>query len=448
MVNYRKMVYAIIESISLGFRIKPIQEAIRRTASRYRINDPSIDRRVSGIVYNIYRNQGLLEKIIGDVIELNPKNLPHNIRSALLVAAYVSQLDEGLSDSLKRTFKRYIIKFLGERIGDNVIRDNIIENVKELFSSKWSPRDETDKILLKYRISPELYYALIRAFRELGESVEDFLKSTLKIKYRVFRVNTLKASPEAVYKFLKDSGYEVEFGRYSRRALRIYGSIGSEVIKFIETGILVPQDESSIVAVEILDPKPGGKIADLCAAPGGKTTYLAEYTRLKSRIYSFEIYRDRARRLRLMLERTRTKSSVQVFVKDAREAPSILGYNSVDYVLLDPPCSSTGAMARNPDIRWRYSEKDVEKLAEMQRELLESAWKILKSKGKLLYTVCSVLPREGEYIIRDFLEKHRNAELVPLNKPFKESPVLPGTMRAWPHIHGVIGFFYALLVKK
>nr|WP_280097294.1 hypothetical protein [Staphylothermus marinus] len=72
----------------------------------------------------------------------------------------------------------------------------------------------------------------------------------------------------------------------------------------------------------------------------------------------------------------------------------------------------------------------------------------MKHGQPLLYTVCSVLPWEGEYIIRDFLEKHRDAELIPLNKPFKQSPILPGTMRAWPHIHGTIGFYYALLKKK
>ncbi|ADI31514.1 RsmB/NOP family class I SAM-dependent RNA methyltransferase [Staphylothermus hellenicus] len=448
MINYRRIVYAVIESVGLGFRVKPVQEAIRRVVSRYRISDPIVDRRVSGIVYSIYRYQGLLDKIVSDIAGFNPSSLPYNVRAALLVAAYVSQLDEKMSSSMKKTFKRYILRYLGEKIGDKAVREKIIGKTKLLFSNKWSPNSGEDRVLLKYRVSPELYRALARALRELGENLDDFLNSTMKIKYRVFRVNSLKAKPEAVYKFLKDSGYRVELGKYSRRAIRVYGSIGKEIIRFIETGILVPQDESSIVAVEILDPKPGSRIGDLCAAPGGKTTYLAEYTGLKSRIYSFEIYRDRARRLRLMLERTGTDKSVQVFVRDAREAPSILGNNSMDYVLLDPPCSSTGALARNPDVRWRYSVEDAEKLVVLQRELLDSAWKILRKDGKLLYTVCSVLPWEGEHIIKDFLEKHWDAMLISLNKPFKQSPILPGTMRAWPHIHGTIGFYYALLKKK
>jgi 16S rRNA (cytosine967-C5)-methyltransferase len=446
--SFRRIVYAIIESIDAGFRVKPVQEAIRRVLSRYRISDPIVDRRVSGIVYNVFRYQGLLEKIIMDLMGLDAGSLPRSIYSALLLAAYTSQIDKKMSSSLRRTFRRYIIRFIVERMGGRDLVDRIMGAVRSIYNNTWTPRSSDDRIMLEYKVSPELYKALNKAFREHDEDLELFLKSTFKIKHRSFRVNTLKASREAILKYLRDSGYNVVPGKYSGRAIRVYGGIGREIIRFIETGILIPQDEASMVAVEILDPKPNSEIADLCAAPGGKTTYLAEYTGLKSRIHSFEIFRDRAKRLRLLLERTGTINSVRVYVRDAREAPSILGRESMDYVLLDPPCSSTGAIARNPDVRWRYSEEDVEKLVSLQRELLEAAWIILRRNGRLLYTVCSVLPWEGEYIIREFLDKHYDARLIRLDKPFKQSTILPGTMRAWPHIHETTGFFYALIEKK
>ena len=252
---------------------------------------------------------------------------------------------------------------------------------------------------------------------------------------------------DAIINYLSSYGYSVERGTYSSQAIKIKGSLGKEIIKLVETGILVPQDESSMVAAELLSPRPSSKIADLCAAPGGKTTYLAEITSHKSEIHSFEIYKDRAKRLRLLLDRTGTSDVVRIYVEDARKAPLILGNESMDYVLVDPPCSSTGALARNPDVRWRYRQEDVEKLSILQYEILSAGWKILKKNGRLLYTVCSVLPLEGEYVIKKFIEEHKDAKLIDLGKPFKKSPILPQTMRAWPHIHGTIGFFYALLEK-
>ncbi|ABN69532.1 tRNA/rRNA cytosine-C5-methylase, NOL1/NOP2/Sun family [Staphylothermus marinus F1] len=237
MVSYRRIIYAIIESVGLGFNVKPVQEAIRRVISKYRISDPQVDRKVSGIVYSIYRYQGLLDKIVTDITGFNPSDLPYYVHAALLVAAYVSQLDEKMSSSMKRTFKRYILRYLGKKIGDKAVREKIIDKAKLLFNNKWSPNSEEDKVLLKYRVSPELYRALAKALKELGENLDDFLNATMKIKYRVFRVNSLKAKPEAVYRFLEDSEYKVELGKYSRRAIRVYGSIRREIIRFIETGV-------------------------------------------------------------------------------------------------------------------------------------------------------------------------------------------------------------------
>ncbi len=444
---YRRIVYALIDAVSLGFRVKPVQEAIRRIIDRYRIRDERWDRRISGIVYNVYRWQGLLEHIIskelGDI-----DKYPDNIRAILLLTTYINLLDEKIGEGFRKTINRYSIRYLYDKtnIGD---RERVKEYIKKLSKKHgWKPESIDEEIMYKYRVSPEFYRVLTEAFKELGENPIEFLEYTLKPPPRVFRVNTLKASPKAIIKYLHDLGLRVERGKYSSRAIRIIDGLHREVIRLVETGILIPQDESSMVAVELLDPKPGSKIADLCAAPGGKTTYLAEYTGLRSRIYSFEIYRDRARRLRLLLERTGTSRVVRVFVEDARRSPEMLGRNSVDYVLLDPPCTSSGALARNPDVRWRFKRGDLSKLVELQRDLLEAAWLILRRGGRLMYTVCSVLPWEGEYVVKKFLNTHSDARIIPLDKPFTQSPILPGTLRAYPHRHGVVGFYYALLSKE
>ncbi len=441
--EYQRMVYAVIEALRTGEYVKPVQEAIRRAMKKYRIQGSSLDRRASGIIYGVFRNQGLIDRIIESLTNIEISKIDSEARAALRLVTYTVQLDPRAGHSLKHTIIRYAKKYL-ERKG----RDNILKLIDIIASNKWRPVSEEDKIIINYRVSPQLYEALKHSFDLLGEDLEAFLSSTFKQYTKTFRVNSLKASRNAVLEYLRRAGYEVRPGNYSPNSIIVSGPLGKDLVRLIETGILTPQDESSMVAVELLDPKPGTSIADLCAAPGGKTSYLAEYTRLKSRIHSFEIYSDRAKRMKRLLERTGTIEAVTIHVEDARRSPEILGEKSMDCVLVDPPCSSTGAIARNPDVRWRYKEEDMRQIIVLQQELLEAGWRLLKPGGRLLYTVCSVLVEEGEYVVKQFLEKHGDAVLVKLEKPFKQSPLLPGTMRAYPHLHGTIGFYYALLEKK
>ena len=117
-----------------------------------------------------------------------------------------------------------------------------------------------------------------------------------------------------------------------------------------------------------------------------------------------------------------------------------------DKVMLDAPCTSDGTIAKNPELRWRLREKNIVKVVSLQRELIESAWRLLKPGGRLLYSTCSMLPEENEEVVEWFLARHGDAKLIPLNGPYSGG-ILRGTMRAWPHRHKTIGFFYALIEK-
>ncbi len=445
--QWKRLVYAIVYAVYLGEKVKPIQESIRRSLSRYRVAGTDLDRRISGIVYNIFRNQGLIDHIVHAITGISLDKTDPLIRSILRTIAYIYQLDTRSGSGFRRTVRKYCLKLLFEKYPhDKAMKFKGAADL--LCRSKWIPGSWEEEIMYRYKVSPELYQALDKAFKLLGEDLDQFLRFTLKPLPHVFRVNKLKASRNAIIRYLRDHGYHVEPGQYSSQAIRIYGSLGHEILRLVETGILVPQDESSMVAVEILDPHEDMEIADLCAAPGGKTTYIAERTRLRSRIYSFEIYRDRVKRLQLLLERTGTGKAVRVYVMDAREALHVLGANSMDRVLVDPPCSTTGALARNPDARWRYRGSDVEELSKLQYEILETGWKLLRPGGLLLYTTCSVLPWEGEYVVSRLMKEYSGVRVVELKEPFTQSKILSPTMRAWPHRHGVIGFYYALLMKS
>ena len=138
---------------------------------------------------------------------------------------------------------------------------------------------------------------------------------------------------------------------------------------------------------------------------------------------------------------------MKIHVRDSREASKVLGEEIADKVLLDAPCTSSGTIMKNHELRWRIMEKKIFEMAKLQLEMLEAGFKLLKPGGRILYTTCSLFKEENEDVVAKFLKRHSNARLVPLNGPFDQG-FLPGTMRAWPHKHETLGFFYALIEKK
>ena len=185
----------------------------------------------------------------------------------------------------------------------------------------------------------------------------------------------------------------------------------------------------------------------MCAAPGGKTEHIAELMNLDGKIYAFDVNKRRIDRMKDLLRRTGTIDMVSIFLKDARKATKVLGKDVADRVLLDTPCTSSGTIHKNPELRWRLRESNILKSVKLQRELLEEASKLLKPQGYLLYSTCSLFPEENEENIKWFLERHENFELVDLPKDIGSRGLIPKTIRIWPHRDETIGFFYAKLKK-
>ncbi|RLF88175.1 Fmu (Sun) domain-containing protein, partial [Thermococci archaeon] len=208
---------------------------------------------------------------------------------------------------------------------------------------------------------------------------------------------------------------------------------------------IIVQEEASAVASLILNPQPGEIVVDLAAAPGGKTTHMAELMQNKGKIYAFDIDKARMKRLKDFVNRMGIKI-VKPIIKDARKAPEILGEEVADKVLLDAPCTSSGTIGKNPELRWRLRESKIEEMAKLQRELLESAAKLVKPGGRILYTTCSIFLEENEENVKWFLNTHQEFRLIKLEGPY-DPGFSEGTMRAWPHRHDTIGFFYALFEK-
>lgn len=164
------------------------------------------------------------------------------------------------------------------------------------------------------------------------------------------------------------------------------------------------QDPSTLIAVDVLDPQPGESVLDLCAAPGGKTTYLAQKMQNRGRIVAADLS---LRRLRLVEENCRRLeiTNVATVACDGTQADRCFR-EPFDRVLVDAPCSNTGVMRRRPDLRWRLNESEIERLARLQENLLAAAGSLTRRGGVLVYSTCSLEPEENERVAERFRELH------------------------------------------
>ncbi len=176
--------------------------------------------------------------------------------------------------------------------------------------------------------------------------------------------------------------------------------------KFFESpGQYYIQDPSTLIAVDALDPQPGESVLDMCAAPGGKTTYIAQKMQNHGRIIAADSSNSR---LGVVAENCKRLgvSIVATLACDGTRLDRCLRGDLFDRVLVDAPCSNTGVMRRRPDLRWRIEEKEIARLAALQSKLLNKATEFVKSGGVLVYSTCSLEAEENERVVEQFLEGH------------------------------------------
>ncbi len=209
-------------------------------------------------------------------------------------------------------------------------------------------------------------------------------------------------------------------------------------------GIAIPQSEASQLVVQFLDPQPGEHILDACAAPGGKTAYIAALVGEEGRVTACDPGRNAKRRVTRFLATCGVDDRVDFHAKPVQELESDTGF---DAVLVDAPCSGLGTLSEHPEIRWRRSPEDVSDLAARQTEILEAAASKVRTGGRLVYSTCTMLREENEEIVDAFLARHAEftADTSPRGPEFEGLLDGEGRMRTLPHRHGMQGFFAAAL---
>ncbi len=441
-----KVMIAFLEALEAAETRKPAQVYKREVFRRYGLLGTRYDRVFTAIMYKMLRMAGVLDRAVAWALGVPVSEVESwdpLLRQSLRLAAFIAQFDDVKDRGLAYALTRYGMKYVASRLGWREAR-KIHRVLTKLWDNPWKPQSREEELMVKYLVPPILVES-VTPLLDPGE-MEEFLEALNREPVNSLRVNSLKANVEEVLRELRSSGLEAWPSERVPGVVRYRGPFNQILQRLVEEGKVVPQDESSAAAALLVDPKPGEFIVDLCAAPGGKATHMAELSRLQARIVAFDIHWDRLERMKMLVEATGTSQAIAMVKGDALNAPKILGRGVADKVLLDPPCSTTGSLHKNVDARWRLRREKIEELAETQKKMLATGVEVLKPGGRLVYTVCSVLPQEGEYVVKWALET-LPVKLVPVDGPYDASPLLPGAMRAWPHRHGVTGFFYAVLEK-
>jgi len=255
-----------------------------------------------------------------------------------------------------------------------------------------------------------------RWLKSLG-SLEEVIPIAIHCNSRpplIVRVNSIKSDVKTVIERLKEKAISAE-PHENGISVVILDNVNLQELDIFTEGLIQPQDPTASEVIASADIKPGMRVLDLCAAPGTKTTHIAELMQNQGEIIATDVNEEKLRPIRENCQRMGI-NIVQTLLADQVAS---LQPESFDFVLIDVPCSNTGVLARRPEARWRFSTKNLGKLTRDQHFLIELGSSMLKPGGRCVYSTCSLEPEENERVIKKFLSKHPSFNLI------KENKILP-----------------------
>jgi 16S rRNA (cytosine967-C5)-methyltransferase len=282
------------------------------------------------------------------------------------------------------------------------------------------------------------------------EETKKMCKINLQPPEQTARTNSNRLSRDTLMERLKSEGFQVEKGTVSPYAVKSLKGNLAHSQAFAE-GLLTIQDESSMLVADALGVEEGNQVLDCCAAPGGKTTHIAELLHNTGMVVSLDLHEHKVRLIQEQVERL-SLSNVTTKVMDSRNVHLHFQEESFEKILVDAPCSGFGVIRRKPDIKYAKNEDDITNLANIQLSILNAAAPLLKKGGTLVYSTCTIDKEENEDVVNAFLQSHpdftRDITLIermpePV-KPFVQN----GQVQILPHYFGSDGFYIASLRKQ
>ena len=394
------------------------------------VNKPGNPALVRELVYGVLERKITLDYFIDQLLKDGIDSLKapeiNILRMGIYQLGYMDRVPEyaAINESVELA-KKYCKGRAG--LINGVLRE--YQNKKIYLTLPARDEDEIRYLSVKYSYAPWIIELWLKYYDK--PFVEKLLAAGNEPPPTTVRVNWLKIRKEDLKKVLKERGFEAEDGKLCQNALNVKGSklLDTELYKY---GLFTPQDESSMLVSEKIGVKQGDLVMDVCAAPGGKTTAIAERMNNTGKILASDIYRRKldivdkeAKRLGITNIETRSWDATRVDSTMAKRA---------DKVLVDAPCSGLGVVRRKPEIKYKELTDEIMLLPKKQQAILSASAAYVKPGGTLVYSPCTINPQENEMIIDEFLKRNRDFEMV-------ERILL------LPNVNGTDGFFICTMKR-
>ncbi|MDK2821093.1 MAG: rRNA (cytosine967-C5)-methyltransferase [Clostridia bacterium] len=404
------------------------------------------------LAYSTIKAWNTIDWVLDLFVRGSIKKLPAWIRSILRLGAsqllYIERIPSRAS--IYETVE--LAKKYGHR-GTVSLVNGVLRNIARNIDNLPYPdvnRDPVGYLSLRYYHPRWLVSKWLEQFG-LKET-EELLRINNEPAPMVIRTNTLKISVPSLIKRLQEENVTVRPVRFAPEGMEVEGLGTVNESSSFQEGLFYIQDEGSQVVSHALKPEPGSVVIDASAAPGGKTTHIAQLMGNKGTILSCDVHENR---LKLIDENCRRLgvNCVKTKMVDARQLGNFFP-EIADYLLIDAPCSGLGVLRRRPDARWHKEETQIEELSSLQLEIMLGAKQVLKPGGVMVYSTCSIAPEENQEVINKFLDTAEDFFLDSLEDflPVIPEDLKPSAKQGWvqllPQCHGTDGFFIARLKKK
>ena len=389
---------------------------------------------ISGHIYAVLRHRASLDWWLG---RMAPSLTAHG-RTRLLVALMLIEswkpaaIDEACDGD----------RFRPPRLSGDERR--LVENIE---GAKLIHRDMPPDVAGNYPawLQPHLEAALGKSLPREVAALNDTAPLDL-------RVNALKSERDKVRAALARAAIDAARTKLSPLGLRVFERIPLATLEVFKSGAVEVQDEGSQVAALLVDAKPGMRVVDFCAGAGGKTLALAASMRNRGHLVACDVSAHRLERATQRLRRAGVSIVQRQPLSGHRDKWVKRHAAGFDRVLIDAPCTGTGTWRRNPDAKWRLTPDDLTELMALQADILDSAQRLVKPGGRLIYVTCSLLREEDEIQVEKFLGAHPDFSLRPIAEAWRSAiggdcPTRDPMLRLTPARNGTDGFFVAVMER-
>lgn len=445
MTNPRQLAFIALREVHKGAYA---DVALDRVLQKVKL--PDHDRRLmTELVYGSVRRQRTLDTLIDQIATKKAQQQPPDLRTILHLGFYQLRYQQRIPASAAVNTTVELAKenaFSGLTGFVNGLLRQYLRLAETSPDPLKLPENPVERLGILYSFPDWIIEVWLEQLGfEETEKLCEWMNQTPTID---LRVNILRSSLEEVESAFNSAGVLVSRIPHLPQALRLIGNTGGiQNLPGFREGWWTVQDSSAQLVGHLLDPKPGDVVIDVCAAPGGKTTHIAELMGDRGKVWACDKTASRLRKLKENAQRLNLQS-IEICTGDSRNLPQF--YQTADRVLLDAPCSGLGTMHRHADARWRQTPESVKELSQLQFGLLSHTSNFVKSGGFLVYATCTLHPTENEEVISRFLADYPAWQIEPPTKlelPYSAYSRPSGCLKVWPHQQDMDGFFMVRLRK-